>query len=656
MSWPGFASLSAAWYLLLLAPLILFYFLKLRRPRVEIPSLALWQQVVRDSRVNSPFQRFQRNLLLLAQILLLLALILAAMQPFWPARSQTARYLPVIIDISASMEGVEKAGGQTRLQLAKQEVTKLIDGLMADQKISLIAASDSARRLTDFTNDQRILKAALDQLTISESTSQLEDAFRMSIALARTVPVETVVLFSDGNVPPEFDLELPFRVSFQKIPAATANVGITEFNARKSRENWEVFARVEASSKFAGLTQVEFFEDGELLSSESISLAGGSAERLIFRTSSPESTEVALRLVPDGVDAVGSDNEAFLVTPQVRPLSVYCPPDLTTFRHALAAMKDVVVFPAEGAATPSSVDLVISNQVADAERDARVILTVGLVPAELEPFISTEEVATGSGLAEVTDWLRTDPLLRHVQLLDVQIGGAPQLKEGESDRTIEAAGFQVVATSTGGPLVVSRPSGAQQRYHILFPIERSTLPFRVGFPILVANAVDLAQNLAGLNETKALRTGVFPPLTLQPETRYRIVGPLEPEWKLAAGSSLRLSPMAANGRQRTAARTTELTTDANGQLAGVAAPAVGVYQIFDGGTLVKQIGVALQSVQETSLFVQQDLRFSEAKVSAADEKLAVETPLWRWFAWAALLFLLWEWWLFQKPALPLKRA
>lgn len=215
MSWPGFASLSAAWYLLLLAPLILFYFLKLRRPRVEIPSLALWQQVVRDSRVNSPFQRFQRNLLLLAQILLLLALILAAMQPFWPARSQTARYLPVIIDISASMEGVEKAGGQTRLQLAKQEVTKLIDGLMADQKISLIAASDSARRLTDFTNDQRILKAALDQLTISESTSQLEDAFRMSIALARTVPVETVVLFSDGNVPPEFDLELPFRVSFQ---------------------------------------------------------------------------------------------------------------------------------------------------------------------------------------------------------------------------------------------------------------------------------------------------------------------------------------------------------------------------------------------------------------------------------------------------------
>lgn len=88
----------------------------------------------------------------------------------------------------------------------------------------------------------------------------------------------------------------------------------------------------------------------------------------------------------------------------------------------------------------------------------------------------------------------------------------------------------------------------------------------------------------------------------------------------------------------------------------MAAPAVGVYQIFDGGTLVKQIGVALQSVQETSLFVQQDLRFSEAKVSAADEKLAVETPLWRWFAWAALLFLLWEWWLFQKPALPLKRA
>ena len=72
----GFTALSGAWLFLLIPPLVIFYFLKLKRPRIEIPSLVLWQQVLQDSRVNSPFQRFKRNLLLFLQLLLLLLLIL----------------------------------------------------------------------------------------------------------------------------------------------------------------------------------------------------------------------------------------------------------------------------------------------------------------------------------------------------------------------------------------------------------------------------------------------------------------------------------------------------------------------------------------------------------------------------------------------------
>ena len=68
MNWGGFQSLSQLWLLTLLVPLVLFYFLKLKRPRAEIPSLVLWRQVLQDHRVNSPFQKFKRNLLLLLQM------------------------------------------------------------------------------------------------------------------------------------------------------------------------------------------------------------------------------------------------------------------------------------------------------------------------------------------------------------------------------------------------------------------------------------------------------------------------------------------------------------------------------------------------------------------------------------------------------------
>ncbi len=55
--------MGAAWLFALIAPLVLLYFLKLRRPHAEISSLVLWRRVLDDDRVNAPFQRFKRTLL-----------------------------------------------------------------------------------------------------------------------------------------------------------------------------------------------------------------------------------------------------------------------------------------------------------------------------------------------------------------------------------------------------------------------------------------------------------------------------------------------------------------------------------------------------------------------------------------------------------------
>src|SRR3990172_1439807 len=130
MNLPGFYALSGAWLALLFAPLVLLYFLKLKRPRVEIPSLALWRQVINDQRVNSPFQKFKRNLLLLLQIMLLLLLVLAAMQPYLRAAPERAAFEPVLIDCSASMAALDQPGGSTRLDVAKQQVAELIYNLL----------------------------------------------------------------------------------------------------------------------------------------------------------------------------------------------------------------------------------------------------------------------------------------------------------------------------------------------------------------------------------------------------------------------------------------------------------------------------------------------------------------------------------------------
>ena len=173
----SFSSLSSAWLFGLLVPLIVFYFLKLRRPRQLVPSLVLWRQVLADQRVNSPFQRFKRNILLLLQILLLALLALAAMQPFLRREPTMSARLAVLVDVSASMAA--KAGGKSRLDEAKERIRERIEALSPEQELALIAFGKSARKLASFTNNKGELRAAVDALAVEDVPGDMDEALRV---------------------------------------------------------------------------------------------------------------------------------------------------------------------------------------------------------------------------------------------------------------------------------------------------------------------------------------------------------------------------------------------------------------------------------------------------------------------------------------------
>jgi len=623
MSWWPFIANQWAWLFLLLVPLVIFYFLKLKRPRLDIPSLALWRSVLNDQRVNSPFQRFKRNILLLLQILLLLCLVLAAMQPFVPSGADRANYLPVLIDSSASMAAVD-AEGRSRLDEVKQEVRKLIDNLLPDQRLCLISVSSSARQLTDFTDNQRVLRDAIDRLEVSQVASRLEDALRMTQALARTVPIETAVLYTDGNVPAEIDFELPFQLNYQQIPPAGKNIGITALNARRSDTRWDVFVRVEGTKAAPGADEaptsagVALLQNGKELANEMISLAAGQSQRIVFPVETAGAGMLEVRLKPEGFDALASDNLAYLDLPVGRPLAVFCPDSLESYRHALRGNKDVLLYPSdEGESKAASYDLVITDRKADADLEAATFLFVGVVPDDLSKLVHMEEA-----LAQVIDWQRSTPLLQHVLLTDVQIADRPVSAEGVRDRDYEDVGYEILATGRTGPLVLRKEAAGRTALYLLFHTDRSTLPYRVGFPILVSNAVQIAMQQAGLSEIRGQQTGVLPPRNLKPETVYQVQAP--------DGSI------------------SEARTATDGTLSGVAAPSIGRYTIREGRTEVASIGVSLLTVSETSLATVEQLQFRELSVGVAGTMLKSDHPLWGVFAAFGFALLLVEWWYFQR--------
>lgn len=623
MKWPGFVNLWGAWFLLALIPLIILYFLKLRRPRMEVPSLALWQSVVNDQRVNSPFQKFRRNLLLLLQIILLCLLVLALMQPFLPADAEVAEYKPLLIDCSASMASTDEATGKTRLELVKEKLREQIDNLTGDQRMALFSFSNTGRRLTEFSNDRRALTKALESLQPTDLPGQLDDVLRMAAAYTRTFPIETVTIMTDGNLPDQVDFELPFSLDVQRIDQGGPNIGITEMSARRSGpEEWEVFVRVSASSVDLRGAELQLFEDGEQQASHQVEVSNEESERLVFPVSTSQSKLLEARLVPAGYDSLSIDNSVWLTLPAARPLKVWVSPKLASWRHAVRVQSNLdLEEPAEDGSTKprgADYDLMIIDEDGAGNAEAPVRMFVGVVPPDLQELIKVDE-----DVSYVVDWNRTAPILRHVQLADVQIGEQPKLAAGAATKDLEERGYEVLIDGNAGPLMLQRREGLSVSYWFTFHTDRSTLPYRVGFPILAANAIESALKQASLSDVTAAPTGVLPAVSVDSGRSYMIKSPDGEKLNVESGET--------------------------GILEGISAARVGRYDVLDGETLVTSIGTGLLNGTESSLKPANELRFSELTVATEDAKqIDSDRPFWWILALLAFGVLMFEWWYFQR--------
>ncbi len=620
MKWPSFVNLFGAWFFLALIPLVILYFLKLRRPKMEVPSLALWQSVVNDQRVNSPFQKFRRNLLLLLQIILLCLLVLALMQPFLSADADVAEYTPLLIDCSASMSATDESTGKSRLDLVKEQVREQIENLSGDQRIAIFSFSATGRRLTEFTNDRRMLLKALDAIQPTDLPGQLDDVLRMAAAYTRTFPIETVTVMTDGNLPGQVDFELPFSLEVKRVSPGGPNVGITEMSARRSGpEEWEVFVRASSSSVDLRGAELEFYENGEKTNSQAIEVSNEEAERLVFPVGSGTARLLEARLIPTSYDSMKVDDSVWLTLPTARPLKVWTSPKLSSWRHAIRVQPNLeMADTTEDQPKGSDYDLIVSDTLETGGAVALVQVFVGVIPTDLQDLIEIKE-----DVAYVVDWNRTSPLLRHVQLADVQVGEQPRLAVGAGAKDLEERGYEVLIDGNAGPLLLQRREGLSVSFWFTFHTDKSTLPYRVGFPIIAANAVESALKQASLSEVSAAPTGVLPPIAVEADRSYTIRTP--------------------DGQQIPA------TSTATGLLTGIPAARVGRYDVMEGADLTTSVGTGLLNATESTLKSVEEIRFSELTVSAEQtDKIDSDRPLWWILALLAFAVMLFEWWYFQR--------
>ena len=476
-----------ALWLFSLAPIVIvLYLLKVTRRRRTVSTIFFWQRVVEEQPHHALFHRLRNFLSLLLNLLILLCLILAAAQLRWPGFSSVERNTFLIIDNRARMQARDVAG-RTRLDVAKKLARQILRRTSARNPTGLIILEEKPETEVALTDDAEELQRALNALQPTDTAGKLDDALQLAERILASRPGRILLLSDEPARKPMNAIEFK---QFGLTNEFLDNVAIVGMEARVLPENpetAEVFVKAANFSQSVKNVKVELTVDETLFDLKAIDLSPGESRAIIFSGISglkryANSRGLIVARI-DGQDALSTDNQAYALLPERKPILVLLVTrnnwflenalkageanetqivSPANYRISLNQAFDVVIFDRE---LPSGITL-------DAPGNFLFLGVSPLPPAVLSDHPVIVETDPGDPIMRFVD-LNTSTILRAVRL--------PR----------EIPGWTVRAPVAGadGPLVVSLESSRRRRVIIAFDPIDSDLPVRVAFPLLIHNAV-----------------------------------------------------------------------------------------------------------------------------------------------------------------------
>lgn len=195
----GFTAFWPLFLLITIPLLILLYILK-RKYREEVfSSTLLWSEVYKNTRANTPWEKFRKNIMLLLQILAILALIFSLMKPFLNFGGKSYKNIILVIDNTASMNITY--GNSTRLEEAKRLAKELINSIKEETNTFIISYDNSPKILQkEEINKDKIIKS-IESIEKSYYQGDISDSINFIKAIGQSIEEDyEVILFTDKEI------------------------------------------------------------------------------------------------------------------------------------------------------------------------------------------------------------------------------------------------------------------------------------------------------------------------------------------------------------------------------------------------------------------------------------------------------------------------
>ncbi len=590
-----FAAMAAwqAWALLLGAAALAaaLFFIKLRPPRILVPSLSLWHRVLDASPDVTRWERIRRAVSLLVTVAIALALAFTVTRPSrvgGQGSGARGRVL-IVIDSSWSMRA-RTSGRDTRWDRAIAEARRIA---ATSEDVAIATTADGL--VEGPTDDGVLIESALARLAPAGG-----DASSWPVLPG----ADSVHFITDGADGRQLDRAVVVHSVFEPV----ANVAIAAFEVRPSlapaRRGTspavaEAYLEVANFAPKPQKVRIVVTRGTVPIADSRVEMAAGEAYRQVIPLA--RQGDAALHAhVEAEQNALDVDDDGFAWIAGAQRLSVVVVGEHTEWlRRLLGADASVrATFVDPSSYQPGREDVAIFDRWAPSAAPVRPAMFFAPPPGSVSWLPAAPAEAERRPLWEVAG---PHPILRGVDPLTMRIERASAYSAPEL--------VPVSRSARGTPLVAVEESRQARLVVVAFGPSESNLPAAPGFPVLVGNALEWLSNPDGRG------------LSLRP-------GP--------ASFSRMITKVTAPDGADVPLRS--VTSSVVGVL-----PVPGLYRA-EGGGARSTIAVNAADPQRSNT-AHTNLGSGS---SAASERGVLERPWWVAFALTAFVLALGEWWTWQR--------
>ena len=636
--------------------LLLMYFLKLKRREQIVSSTLLWKRAVQDLQVNAPFQRLRRNILLLLQLLVLLAILLALAGPILSLIAGPARRYVLLIDRSASMNATDVK--PSRLEAAKEQAKIFVESLRSkafysfrdeSDQTMVIAFDNRAKVMCNFTSDKKQLNRAIEAVTPSDGVSSLAEAIVVARAFAQSPGVEAnfmsaeepaqLVLFSDGQIRDLDQIVVGAdELTFHCTGESQQNVSVIAMQARRSYENPEevnVFATLANYGAAPIICDVQLSINDDVRAVRSVTVPPRRADEaseavrpgklaLDFSLPYAEAGVLEVRKLQDSneADCLSCDDAALAILSPPKKLSVLL---VTAKNKVLESALQACPLANLELKSPAQFDATNQNDLSLEQRYDMIVLD-NHVPAALPKcrYLVFGRPPDGIDVSApqelenqvIVDWRMKHPVLKYVDLTN--------LFAAKCHRMILPRDADVLAEFNETPAIALVRRNGSEFLLAGFDVLQSNWPFEPGFVLFCYNAAGFLGMQLGGGQEMNLKVGE--PIVvegLDGQITAQIDGP------------------DFSG--------TEIRSSASGSLRFPGTGRAGTYRLSIGEQPARFFAVNLLDPKESNIEPQRQIVLSGKPVQAEESGLSrANLPLWPFLVGMALVLVCLEWIIYNR--------